>query len=515
MMCKVKDYVKASYPALWIETHEETRAVNQISSEISTACPGYQFYVWDRIDGIKKIEVKKSGITTARVGGDDDLGDPLIALDWANTKMPENSVLYLLDWHHYAKKDVISRKVRNLLPTNKCVGKVLAFVSPKMEIPDELEKEVTPVRFELPGVEELRKILRHVVNSCQENGMKLDMPKNDLPILTAALGMTSIEAENAFVISIVEKKEFDQDVIRREKSVVVKKTGLLEVMETGNTLDDVGGLENLKTWLTARAGCFGEEAKAFGLTSPKGALLIGVPGTGKSLTAKAVAHVWHRPLLRLDMGKVFGSYVGESESKIRQVLAVYEAVAPCVLFIDEMEKAFAGTGGGELDGGTTKRVFGTFLTWMNDRKADVFIVATANNVQALPPELLRPGRFDASFWVDLPGPKQREEILAIHLKKVKRDPKNFDLKALAGITDGYSGAEIEVWVQEALTHAYAAKHEFCTEDLAATVGEVTPVSRLMSANIQEARKWASDHGVKMASKAAELPTLNATRKIAV
>lgn len=271
-------------------------------------------------------------------------------------------------------------------------------------------------------------------------------------------------------------------------------------MNPNVSIDDVGGLDNLKKWLELRSKCFGEDAHEFGCSPPKGALLVGVPGTGKSLIAKAVANLYKRPLLRLDMGNIYGGLVGESESNIHQAIGIAEAVSPDILWIDELEKAFGGLkDGGGGDSGTSKRVFGTFLQWLSDKTSDVFVVATANDVTALPPELLRSGRFDVLFWVDLPNDKQREEIFAIHLSKKKRDPSKFDLKKVAELTEGYSGAEIENIVNEALVHAFAADKELNDSFLQSVCSEIRPISRLMAKDIEKARKWAEQNDAKLAS----------------
>jgi SpoVK/Ycf46/Vps4 family AAA+-type ATPase len=317
---------------------------------------------------------------------------------------------------------------------------------------------------------------------------------------------------------MIEKKKFDVSVICREKAAIVKKTGLLEVIDTDTTLTDVGGLENLKDWLEARKDCFSEKARKFNITPPKGILLIGVPGTGKSLIAKAVASAWGRPMLRLDMGKVFGSLVGESESNLRKCLHMANAVSPCVLFVDELEKAFAGAKAGSSgDSGVTRRLFGSFLTWLQEKTADVFLVATANDVQDLPPELLRGGRFDSIFWVDLPDEIQRQEILSIHLKKVNRPVNMYNIKELAQASTGFSGAEIEVWVKEALVNAFQKDSELQDKHLLNTVSCITPISKLMEQAIKEAKAWADSHGVKSASRPAlkEEPQAPGKRKLQV
>jgi SpoVK/Ycf46/Vps4 family AAA+-type ATPase len=501
-----KNYVSAGYPLLWIDTFEEYRAMVVFCNEV--AGKGYSFYSWDRVDGIKKGALTK-GVLAFENPAKEPIDDPLLALTWAGTDpdnkegMPDNSILCLKDFHTYIKKDPITRKIRNLIPRFKAKGKVLAIISPMVDIPPEIEKDITVIHFKLPEVDELRIVLKSVCESAADNfdEAKKIYPKEDELILKSALGMTSFEAENAFSVSMVEKKCFNSDIIQREKASIVKKTGLLEVIDTPYSLEDIGGLENLKSWLKAREGCFSDNANKFGIIPPKGLLLVGVPGTGKSLSAKVVARAWSRPCLRLDVGKVFGSYVGESEGNLRRCLAIAEAIAPCVLFIDEFEKFF----GGSDDKGaheTTKRVLAGFLTWMQDKTSDVFIVATANSVDSIPPAMLRGGRFDAIFWVDLPDDKQREEILNIHLRKVGRDAKAYskDMKELSKVSCGFSGAEIEVWVREALVHSYShGQKELMSENLFEVVKGITPISKLMGSEIQESRDWANERGIKMAS----------------
>ena len=471
-----------------------TRCVQEISGKAKSK---YSFYSWDRIDGIRVMDLKNGTLTATKATTDEPTDDPIMALDWAESinNMPDDSILFLKDFHHYAKKDAVSRKIRNLVPVFKSKGKVLVIISHLVDIPAELEKEVTVVRFSLPDTDDLRIVLKA---TCENGGAPY--PKDDEPILKAALGMTSFEAENAFAVSLIEKKTFDESIVRREKAAIVKKTGLLEVIETDLSLKDVGGLDALKSWLKVRENCFTEKAHQYGIRPPKGLLLVGVPGTGKTLSAKTIASIWHRPLLRMDVAKMYGQYVGESEGNIRKGLQIAEAVSPCILFLDELEKAFAGAKGDSSgDSGVGKRVFGSFLTWLSDKTSDVFVVATANNVTALPPELLRGGRFEAIFWVDLPDVDQRKEIIKIHLEKVGRKHENYDLDKLARVCKDFTGAEIEVWIREALVIAYSQGKDMGTDHLTELVSGITPIAKLMAADINSSRKWAQDHGVKYAS----------------
>lgn len=518
------DYVKAGYPILWVCTYEEHRAMSVFAKELeghkikSPEKSMYSIYAWDRIDGIVKKNVKDGVLTSVKSVGD-SIVDPLNVLHWADTtieedasgnkikksedvEMPEYSVLFLKDFHAYAKKDNICRKFRNLIPTLKCHAKVLVILSHTIDIPPEIEKEITVINFKLPGTEDLKTVLKGLCESATDSsssGKKVIYPKNDEAILNAALGMTAFEAENAFSVSMVETKSFDPKVIQREKAAIVKKTNLLEVIETGLSIKDAGGLNNLKKWLIDRMKCFSKEAVAFGIKPPKGLLLAGLPGTGKSLMAKCTSSILLRPLLRLDMNKIFQSFVGQSEDNLRKCLHIAEAIAPCVLWIDELEKAFAGANSSSSgDSGVTKRLFGAFLTWMSEKTADVFIVATANDVSDLPPALLRGGRFDAIFWVDLPDGIQRDEIIRIHLGKVDRDAKDFDIPALVQASDLFTGAEIEVWVKEALVMAFNEGKPLMTEHLIQKKSEISLITRLMADEIVKSQAWAKSHDVKYA-----------------
>jgi SpoVK/Ycf46/Vps4 family AAA+-type ATPase len=322
---------------------------------------------------------------------------------------------------------------------------------------------------------------------------KLAKPENDEreQLLDAACGLPSIEAENAFALSVVEGGKFCSTIVAREKASEVKKGGLLEICPLVASLDNIGGLDVLKGWLLQRRGAFGTEAKAYGLPSPKGLLIVGIPGTGKSLTAKATATVFNRPLLKLDAGRLFAGLVGQSENNLRTVIGTVEAIAPCVLWVDEMEKGFSGTkGSGASDGGTASRVFGTFLSWLQDRTAPVFVVATANDVTQLPPELLRKGRFDELFFVELPNQQEREAIWHIQIAKFGRQPEKFDVIQLARATDGLTGSEIEQLFIDALHEAFSRRTEPTDLSIAMLLNDLVPLSKLMSEQIDALRRWA-------------------------
>ncbi len=327
-------------------------------------------------------------------------------------------------------------------------------------------------------------------------------------VVESALGLTLVEAENVFSKSAVRTHTFDLETILEEKKQIIRKSGLLEYYEHREEFSDVGGMEILKDWLVKRRAAFGARARDFGLPLPKGILLIGVPGTGKSLTAKAVGALWQMPLLRLDVGKIFAGLVGSSEENVRTVIKTAEAIAPAILWIDELEKGFSGTGSsGQTDGGTTSRVFSTFLTWLQEKSTPVFVIATANNVHQLPPELLRKGRFDEIFFCDLPDREDRRSIIDIHLRKKKRDPGQFEMDKLVDATTDYSGAELEQAVIAALYDAFDTGGDLTTESLLKTFGELVPLAITMRENIDSMRDWArtrarmaSARGAKPAKK---------------
>lgn len=286
--------------------------------------------------------------------------------------------------------------------------------------------------------------------------------------------------------------KWDIDLVMAEKQQIIRKSGILEFYPTDTASSEIGGLTTLKKWLEIRNYAFSNEAKAFGLPSPRGALLLGAPGCGKSLTAKAVAHLWKLPLIKLDFGKIFSGLVGSSEENLRRGLMTAERISPAVLWIDELEKGLSGGTQGSLDSGTAARVFGTFLTWMQEKKGEVFVIATANRIEMLPPELLRKGRFDEIFFVDLPQEAARRQILEIHIKKRSRDPKIFDLGRIIGLTEGFSGAELEHIIIEGLFLAFAAQQELASDHIIQAAQTTVPLSRTYAEELNRLRTWAAD-----------------------
>jgi ATP-dependent 26S proteasome regulatory subunit len=477
---ELETLIRARYPIIYIVSWEEKRVEDAL--RVITQARGKKMYQWTVTQGMVMNPANR----------DDATRTPLAALDFvANSRDP--AVFLFKDFHSFLNDPDLVRRLRDLTYALKTSYKTLILLSPFLKLPPELEKEITVVDYPLPSLEDLGHLLDGIIDNVKANPQVRTQFSTEQreAILQAALGLTATEAENVFAKSLVEKHTFDVGVILSEKEQIIRKSGLLEYYPTVEGFGDVGGLNLLKDWMDKRTIAFSEKAREFGLPSPKGILLLGVQGCGKSLSAKAIASLWRLPLLRLDVGKIFGGIVGQSEENIRKAIRVAESTAPNVVWIDELEKGFAGTqSSGISDGGTTARVFGTFISWLNDKTAPCFVVATANDVSALPPELLRKGRFDEIFFVDLPGEAEREEIFAIHLRKRHRDPQHFDLKRLAAATPGYSGAEIEQAVIAALYDAFDLDREVTTEDILITVNQSVPLSMTMRESIEVLREWA-------------------------
>ncbi len=478
---EVEDLVKARYPLVYIVSSEEQR-VERMLRDFALRRER-RLVAWSITRGFVQLAGEHRG---------GDVKDPLKALD--HIAGAEGKGLYILrDFHAFLDNAQVVRKLRDLGHDLKKSQKSVLFLSPVLKMPPELEKEVAIVDWDLPDRAEIDGIIGKLLSELPtgvDPGMASD-PSGRERLVEAALGLTYIEAENVFAKSIVRCKTFDIGTVLEEKKHIIRKSGILEYYETAESLDEIGGLETLKTWLQKRRGAFTQKARDFGLPLPKGILLIGVPGCGKSLTAKAVGAAWQMPLLRLDVGKIMGGLVGASEENIRKALKTAEAIAPAVLWLDEIEKGFSGTGSSNMsDGGTTSRVFGTFITWMQEKTAPVFVIATANDVRALPPELLRKGRFDEIFFVDLPTRDERKSILDIHLRKKKRDPETLDIAKVVEAMPEFSGAEIEQAVISALYDAFDAERDVTPEGLLAAAREIVPLAVTMKEGIDTMREWA-------------------------
>jgi AAA+ superfamily predicted ATPase len=388
----------------------------------------------------------------------------------------------------------IIRKLRNLAQKLKYTRKTMVVTMPTTKIPEELKDDMVLLEFQPPGMPELDSILKRLTDT---PGVKVNLtPQGHEKIVRSALGLFSNQAQRVFAKAIVSDGVLDErdiDLITAEKKQIIRESGALEFFAPTETIADIGGLEVLKEWLRTREVAFSQEARDYGLPAPKGIALIGIPGTGKSLTAKMIAGLWHLPLIRLDVGALFGGLVGQSEENTRRALALAETVAPCLLWIDEIEKGLS-VGGG--DGGTSMRVFGSILSWMQEKTKPVFIVATANNIAMLPPELLRRGRFDEIFFLDLPTLAERREIFEVHLRKRKRPVHNFDVGRLAATSESYVGAEIEQAVIDAMYVAYSDRmhpgRDVATEDILAALARQVPMRQSQREAIGALRQWLAE-----------------------
>jgi SpoVK/Ycf46/Vps4 family AAA+-type ATPase len=506
--------IRAKYPLLYLLSWEERR-VEEMLRRVA-AGRKKRLFSWTVTEGLVAID------TVRPTPVDPSATMPLKALEYA-AQSREPAIFCFKDLHLFMQVDgtspqipgmdaiILIRKLRDMVEPLKQSQKTLCLLSPVLRYPVELEKDITVLDCSVPTREELGEALDRVMRSARHmqrpgreerksgdgNGRRvqteLDEPLRERAIKAAA-GLTASEAENVFAKSLVMKRRLDLDVIIAEKKQLIRKSRVLEYYDAVEDMAYVGGMAALKSWLRKRSLAFSERARRFGLPEPRGLLLLGVQGGGKSLLAKSVASLWKLPLLRLDMGKVFSEMVGASEHNIRVALRLAESVSPCVLWLDELEKGMSGLGSSNRsDAGTAARVFGSFLVWMQEKTAPVFVIATSNDISSLPPELLRKGRFDEIFFIDLPDLEERQEILAIHLARRHRDPARFDLSSLAQEMEGFSGAEIEQVVISALYDAFEADRELEDQDLHRNIGQTVPLSKTMHEPISALRNWARTH----------------------
>jgi SpoVK/Ycf46/Vps4 family AAA+-type ATPase len=410
----------------------------------------------------------------------------------AIAKLTTPALVLLKDFHRHLDDAATVRALRELGFHLKTQFTTAIVVAPALKLPDELEKDVSVVDVPLPSKADLLELLKDIARVVTKNKratVELNREQAEA-LVSAAHGLTLAEAENAFAKAIAQDNRLDSNDVKLlldEKSQVVRKSGLLEYHATDHSLADIGGLDSLKRWLERRQKAFSDDARAFGLPEPKGVLLLGVQGCGKSLTAKSIATSWRLPLVRLDMGRIYSGYIGSSEENLRRAIRVVESLAPVVLWVDEIEKGLAGAGGGGNDTGVSARVFGTLLTWLQEKTAPVFVVATANRIDSLPPELLRKGRFDEIFFIDLPTMEERRAILSLQLSRRRRDPAAFPLEQLAKATESFSGAELEQVVISGLYEAFADGVELAPRHLEGAIRETLPLAVTMAEDVEIGR----------------------------
>ncbi|HYT95611.1 MAG TPA: AAA family ATPase [Gemmataceae bacterium] len=478
-------YLRARFTLMVLITAEEERALHAVKAvceRMKRPC-----LTWDVADGFQTLT---SG------GAPPAARDPIAALEQID-KTEGDGLFVLKDFHECWNNAQIKRKLRGVAQRLKFTKKSILITTTSAKLPDELRDEAVVIEFPPPTTVELEAVLTRLT---KVPGVKVNLTKlGREKLVQAALGLTAAQAQRVFAKAIVADGVLDDRDIRLvtdEKKQIIRESQALEFHAVTETLADVGGLDVLKEWLRLRERAFTQEARDYGLPSPKGIALIGIPGTGKSLTAKMIGGLWRLPLLRLDVGALFGSLVGESEERARRALRLAETCSPAILWIDEVEKALASGG---LDGGTSTRVFGTILTWMQEKSAPVFVVATANDISKLPPELLRKGRFDEIFFLDLPTLAERREIFTVHLAKRKRLPGDFDLERLARASEGYVGAEIEQAIVDAMYVGFNAGREFTTDDIAAALKKQVPLSVSSRETVGMLRNWLREGRAQSAS----------------
>jgi AAA+ superfamily predicted ATPase len=494
----------AGYPAIYLLTPEDRKT--QIDLLLLGQEIGYNVFTWSAGKGLVKNAsstekddkvifhiVEKEKVV-------DDTGNPLEVLIkmMDQTVIPPKSIVNLRLFHSFLDDPGVQTMILDLCKNFKVTERALIITTPVLKIPDELEKELTLVECPLPNAEQLGLLLDGILESNKEIKKSLN-DKDRASLIKAALGLSSPEAENAFSLSYAKGKGkgWDQSVVIDEKINAIKKSGILEFIPNKMSgLDDIGGLYAFKEWARKRKKAFTEKARKFGLVPPKSVLLVGVPGSGKSMMAGCLAAEFELPLIKLDVGRIFGSLVGQSENNLRSALKMAEAISPCVLMIDEIEKGFSSSGG-ETDGGTSTRVLGHFLTWMQEQNK-VLVFATANKVEALPPEMLRMGRWDLMAGLTLPTEEERQQIWDIHLKRVNRSKligKTIEIDELVIGSKGYTGAEIEAAVKEALFNAFDKDEELSTFELKKALSAIVPLSKMMPERVAAIEEWCEGHAI--------------------
>ena len=481
--------LKARYPIIYIVTNEEER-IEYLIKYCAKKYVNRTYYSWDFVDGYQ--------------GNPNDTGfaarNPLEALDLVDKLTPETASLFVLkDYDNFLKDFSVIRKLKNLSRSLKTQPKNIIIVSSEINIPDSLKEFVTLLEFPLPSYSEILEELNRLTSSLQQD-IKPEVV-NELAMACQGLSLERIRRVLSKIIAKYgEIDESSPSLILQEKKQIIQQTQLLEFCLADKGIGDLGGLDNFKDWLQLRKKAFSQGAIEYGLPYPKGLLLVGVQGTGKSIAAKIIANEWRLPLLRLDFGRLFASLIGQSEQRVRKMIEIAEALSPCILWVDEIDKAFAGAQSSG-DSGTTSRVLATFITWLSEKTTPVFVVATANNIDCIPPEILRKGRFDEMFFLNLPTREEREAIFEVHLRKYRPDAvTNFQLPLLGQLSKDFSGAEIEAVVIESMRLGFNENREFNNEDVLISIQNLVPLARTKSKEIDLLKDWAESGNVISASK---------------
>ncbi len=484
----------------------------EIGKLIATKTPIVYIHSWeeDRVESLLKKVVESQfkqkvplvtwsctqGFSANFASAEKDFSPVSALLKMAACK--ETVIFLFKDPHPYFNEPQFVRAVKDVFQSFKSNYRTLFFLSPAIVFPQELTKEISLLEFDLPTYADLEAVLDQNIN--ERKDAQISLPGDDKSHMVLALaGLTTDEADLSIKQAFYGHTTIDSRLtpfLNERKIQLVKKEAILEFVSVDTNMEEVGGLENLKEWLRVRAKFFSKQADEFGLQSPKGLLMTGISGCGKSLAVKAISSVWGVPLLRLDMNLVYSGMLHSPEESMRRALKTAEAVAPAVLWIDEIEMGLAWQEGGGGGGGVTARLYSTFLTWMQEKKKPVFVAATANEISRLPPELLRKGRFDEIFFVDLPSQRERLHIFKIHLARRKNDVSKFNLDNFSQATEGFNGSEIEQCVISAMYKAYGESRKMNENDLLITVSSTVPLSRTMAEAIKNIKRWADDRAVK-------------------
>ena len=499
-------FLRSKRPILYLTTPEEQRIEDGIKQICSKPDHKWDLITWDLISGLQS-----TNSAFLPVKENDRIMDQLEVLTWFdNLEIPKDNFLLLVlkDFSKYfgnqhTQGQIEYRLIRNIKNiAQKCVtkNKALIIISQSFDLPNELDKYISVIDIPLPEKEHIESKIKDLLDKASQRKdlaekFKTKYSNDELEhIVNSFRGLTLNECEQVCTYCMIKHTSLDPEAISHQKRDIIRKSGLLDWIEVNENLENIGGLNELKDWLYKRTKAFTKEAVDYGLPpNPKGILLVGIQGAGKSLFARGVSSFWNFPLLKLDMGKVFSGIVGSSENNMRQVFKVAESVAPCILWLDEIDKGMSGSRSSSVsDGGTTSRVLGSWLTWMQENQSPVFIVATANDISNLPPELMRKGRFDEIFFVDLPSSAEREVIFNIHLNKRKRDINKFDLSTLAEESHNFTGAEIEAAIVSAMYEAFNESREFNTDDIVESLNEIVPLAVTMKEEIDSLKLWASE-----------------------
>ena len=494
LMAQLHLMIRARYPLLYIVTAEEEPIEKILNKVADLSNPKRHVLMWDLVRGWDDNKTAKGSAMAAlnRIASSDDDGNTIFVL---------KDLHFILKFPLNERYAPVIRELKNVTRELKRSRNVLILISHALEVPSELSEEVTVIDFSLPGIEEINYLIETLVKP--ENLKVTGLAREQL--VKACQGLSRARIRRVLALALASKQQVDDSDIEKvleEKKQAIRQTGILEFFQTAESLKNVGGLQNLKSWVKMRKDAFTEEARRYGIPNPKGVLLVGIQGTGKSLSAKTIAHEWRLPLLRLDSGRLFGGIVGESESRVRQMIQLTEAIAPCVLWIDEIDKAFGNISGGmDGDSGTSRRVFGSLITWMQEKKTPVFIVATANNVRILPAELLRKGRFDEIFFLNLPNETERQDIFKVHLHRLRPSRvREFDLALLARQAKDFSGAEIEQVIIDAMHIGFGSRRDFTNEDIVRAIKETVPLATVAKEQIEDLKQWAATAGARTASE---------------